>query len=128
VLEAEAFAARLEAVIQLDDRRTALQLLDGRRAFAGRLGQQQLVTRAELRASAGRYADALGDFDRVLAPPAASSLIPADLERALYGRAVCLGRLGRHDSARAALTAYAQRFPDGKYATEVARLLAGIRP
>jgi TolA-binding protein len=54
-------------------------------------------------------------------------LVPADLERALYGRAVCLGRLGRHEAARAALTSYAQRFPEGKYAAEVARLLAGSR-
>ena len=126
VLAAEAATARLEAAIQLDDRRTALRLLDARSAFAGRLGEQQLLTRAELRASAGRYGDALGDFDRLLGAQAAA--LPADLERALYGRAVCLGHLGRDDRARADLDAYQRRFPDGKHAAEVARLLAGAHP
>jgi hypothetical protein len=126
ILETEASNARLEAVIELDDRDTALHLLDGRSAFPGRLGAQQLLTRAELRASARRYADALGDFDRLLARPGASE--PADLERALYGRAVCLGHLGRDERARADLVTYQRRFPGGKYAAEVARLLAGAPP
>jgi hypothetical protein len=128
LLQAEAFGVRLEAVLQLDDRPAALRLLDGRATFAGRLGRQQLLTRAELRASAGRYADALGDFDRLLAPAAAPATAPDDLERALYGRAVSLGRLGRHDRARADLTAYARQFPQGKHAREVARLLEERRP
>jgi hypothetical protein len=126
ILETEALSARLEAVIQLDDRGTALRLLDGRSAFAGRLGAQQLLTRAELRASAGRYGDALGDFDRLLAPQGPAA--PADLERALYGRAVCLGHLGRDDRARADLVTYQRRFPGGKYAAEVSRLLQGTGP
>jgi hypothetical protein len=125
-LEAEAASARLEAAIQMDDRPTALRLLDGKSAFTGRLGSQQLLTRAELRASAARYADALADFDRLLAPQGVA--VPADLERALYGRAVCLGRLGEAARARADLAAYARQFPDGKHAAEVARLLAGSRP
>jgi tetratricopeptide (TPR) repeat protein len=124
VLSSEARSARLEALLALDDRRDALALLDERTAFAGRLGAEQLLTRAELRASVGRYADALGDFDRVLAPdvPASSS---TDAERALYGRAVTLGHLGRDERARADLEAYQRRFPAGKHAAEVARLLAG---
>ncbi|HEY2900031.1 MAG TPA: tetratricopeptide repeat protein [Polyangia bacterium] len=126
VLESEALSARLEAVIQLDDRPAALRLLDGRHAFAGRLGAQQLLTRAELRASAGRYADALTDFDRLLA--VAATTTSTDGERALYGRAVCLGHLGQDDRARADLTTYQRRFPDGKHAAEVARLLQGTTP
>lgn len=120
VLATEAQSARVEAALALDDRRTALKLLDLRTAFAGRLGAEQLLTRAELRASAGRYADALADFDRVLGVAPA-----ADAERALYGRAVTLGHLGRDDRARADLVAYQQRFPAGKHAAEVARLLKG---
>jgi hypothetical protein len=122
VLATEAQSARLEAALALDDRQTALKLLDGRASFAGRLGAEQLLTRAELRASAGRYADALADFDNVLVGAGAPA---ADAERALYGRAVTLGHLGRADRARADLVAYQQRFPGGKHAGEVARLMKG---
>jgi hypothetical protein len=126
VLASEARRARLEAMLKLDDRQGALALLDGRAAFVGRLGVEELLTRAELRASVGRYADALGDFDRLLAPSAAlAAPPPAELERALYGRAVTLGHVGRDDRARADLEAYQRRFPDGKHAAEVARLLNG---
>lgn len=124
VLASEALSARLEAVIQLDDRAAALRLLDDRSAFAGRLGAEQLLTRAELRASAGRYADALVDFDRLLGP-LATAVAPGTLDRALYGRAVCLGHLGRDDRARDDLEAYRKRYPNGRYAAEVSRLLAG---
>jgi hypothetical protein len=126
VLASEARSARLEALLALDERRGALALLDERTSFAGRLGAEQLLTRAELRASVGRYADALGDFDRVLGPGAPTSPgTVTDAERALYGRAVTLGHLGRDESARADLEAYRGRFPAGKHAAEVARLLAG---
>ncbi|HVY38237.1 MAG TPA: tetratricopeptide repeat protein, partial [Polyangia bacterium] len=124
VLASEALSARLEAVLQLDDRPAALRLLDGRTAFAGRLGAEQLLTRAELRASAGRYAEALGDFDRLLGPGAGAAA-SGTLDRALYGRAVCLGHLGRDDRARADLETYRKRYPTGRYAAEVSRLLAG---
>ena len=123
ILESEALSARLEAVIQMNDRKTALRLLDGRSTFAGRLGWQQLLTRAELRTSAGRHADGLTDFNRLLAPSGLTA--PDDLERALYGRAVCLGKLRQDDRARADLISYQRRFPDGKHAAEVARLLKG---
>jgi len=126
VLAGEARSARLEATLNLGDRPGALALLDGGAAFAGRLGAEQLLTRAELRASVGRYADALADFNRLLAPAAAMTAPPpATLERALYGRAVTLGHLGRDDRARADLEGYRRRFPTGRYAGEVTRLLAG---
>jgi hypothetical protein len=124
VLASEALSARLEAVVQLGDRPAALRLLDDRKSFTGRLGAEQLLTRAELRASAGRYSDALADFDRLLGPLAPSAT-PGNLERALYGRAVCFGRLGRDDRARVDLEAYRTRYPTGTYAAEVARLLPG---
>jgi len=122
VLASEALSARLEAVLAMDDRKAALALLDGRSAFAGRLGAEQLLTRAELRASVGRYPDALGDFERLLGP-LAGVVPPGGLERALYGRAVSFGHLGQDDRARAALAAYQRAFPTGKHAAEVARLL-----
>jgi hypothetical protein len=119
VMAPEALRARLEAVIQMDDRKTALALLDGRGAFAGRLGSDLLLTRAELRASAGRYGEARVDFDKLLA-----TTLPAELAgRALYGRAISLGHLGQDERARGDLLAYQKRFPDGKFAVEVARLL-----
>lgn len=130
VLASESRSARLEALLKLDDRQGALALLDERPTFAGRLGAEQLLTRAELRASVGRYADALGDFDRLLAQSStfAAAPSPGAGERALYGRAVTLGHLGRDDRARADLEAYLRRFPGGKHAAEVARLLKGGSP
>ncbi len=119
IMAPEALRARLEAVIQMDDRKTALALLDGRGAFAGRLGSDLLLTRAELRASAGRYGDARADFDKLLA-----TTLPVETAgRALYGRAITLGHLGQDERARADLLAYQKRFPDGKFAVEVSRLL-----
>jgi hypothetical protein len=123
VLAAEAQAARIEATLQSGDRQGALALLDGHASFHGRWGMQWLLTRAELRTSTGRYTEALVDFDHVLASE--SNLPPSEGERALYGRAVCLGRLGRADQARADLNAYRGRFPHGKHSAEVSRLLAG---
>lgn len=129
VLAPEARSARLEATLKLGDRPAALVLLDQHGSFVGRLGAEQLLTRAELRASVGRYADALADFDRVLAPHSGLGAPQVDaLERALYGRAVTLGHLGRDDRARSALEDYRRRFPAGKFAGEVARLLGKSRP
>lgn len=124
VLERETMRARLETLLQLDDRAAALALLDRHSAFSGRLGAEAQLIRAELRASAGRHADARADFDALLGPAFASAHLPADmLERSLYGRAVCLGHLNQDARARADLRLYLQRFPSGKHALEAARLL-----
>jgi hypothetical protein len=121
-LESEAASIRVEAVIQLDDRRTALVLLDGMRAFPDPLGMDLLLVRAELRASHERWRDALLDFTQVLDSQGPSMANRAS-ERALYGRAVCLGRLGQDARARVDLVAYQRRFPTGRFASEVIRLL-----
>jgi hypothetical protein len=126
VLASEARETRLEAALTLDDRKTSLAILDRLEPSAGRLGAQQLLMRAELRASAGRYADALADFDRLLPPQGAPRT--TEVERALYDRAVCLGHLGSATRARADLVDYQRRFPGGKHAAEVARLLEDARP
>jgi tetratricopeptide repeat protein len=127
VLETEALRTRIEAVVQLGDLKTALVLLDGKAARADALGANLTLTRAELRASAGRFREALSDFTQVLDSPSGPLAAGGD-ERALYGRAVSLGRLGQSERARADLLAYQKRFPGGRFAVEVERLLAGKEP
>jgi tetratricopeptide (TPR) repeat protein len=127
VLETEALRTRAEAVIRLGDLRTALALLESASALPDALGADLLLTRAELRASAGRFREALMDFDRVL-DRAAGPLGEGGDERALYGRAVCLGHLSQDERARVDLLVYQQRFPKGRFASEVQRLLAGPAP
>lgn len=127
VLEAEALRTRVEAVVQLGDLKTALALLDAKSARADALGDDLLLTRAELRAAAGRFGEAVSDFTQVL-DGAGGSLATDGDERALYGRAVCLGRVAQYERARADLVAYQKRFPQGRFAREVARLLAAEPP
>jgi hypothetical protein len=121
VLETEASRTRLEAVIRLDDRKAALALLDAMPGLSDEPGTDLLLTRAELRAATGRFREALADFTQVVAGQGGA---PAASERALYGRAVCLGRLSEDDRARADLLAYERRFPNGRFASEVHRLLS----
>jgi hypothetical protein len=121
----EATSARVEAVVQLRDWPTALALLDGMQTFPEPVGADLLLTRAELRAQADRCREALVDFSELLDGPSGWSRSPANpaSERALYGRAVCLGRLRQDDRARADLEEYRRRFPRGHFAAEVERLL-----
>jgi hypothetical protein len=128
VLEAEALRTRIEATLQLGDLKAALALLDGTPATGDVLGAELLLTRAELRAAAGRFREALADFTE-LVDGGAGALAPGGDERALYGRAVCLGHVGEHEQrARAALNAYRRRFPNGRFIAEVERLLAAPPP
>ena len=125
VLEAEAFRTRVEAQVRLGDLKAVLGLLDKPPAAGGDvLGANLLLTRAELRADAGRFQEALVDFTELLGGHA-GPLTAGDDERALYGRAVCFGRLEQHQSARAALLTYRERYPNGRFAGEVDRLLGG---
>ena len=125
VLETEALRTRAEAVIRLDDRRTALALLDAMPGLADSPGTDLLLTRAELRAAGGRFREALADFTRIVDGEGGAR---AASERALYGRAVCFGRLADGDRARADLLVYQQRFPGGRFAVEVRRLLSESVP
>ena len=124
VLETEALHTRLEAVIRLDDRKAALALLDTMPGLSDALGTDLLLTRAELRAAAGRFREALADFTQILDGEGGTRAAGAS-ERALYGRAICLGHLAEDDRARADLLAYQRKFPDGRFASEVRRLLSG---
>ncbi len=121
VLETEALRTRVEAVIRIDDRKAALALLDAMPGLSDEPRTDLLLTRAELRAAVGRFREALADFTQVVEREGGA---PAASERALYGRAVCLGRLAEDDRARADLLAYERRFPNGRFAAEVRRLLS----
>ena len=121
VLEDEALRTRVEATMALPDPGAALALLDAEDSFRGAPGADLLIARAELRANAGRCADALGDFARALGGMPARDV----QERALFGEAVCLLRLGRDERAQRDLAAYRQRFPRGRFSSDVERLQSG---
>jgi hypothetical protein len=123
VLASEALTARLEADLQLGDFDAGLALLDGVTAFPDPLGPELRLTRAELRARAGRYPEALVDFSEVL-ERRSGAISGAATERALHGRAICFSHVGEDLRARTDLRTYQMRFPNGRFADEVARLLA----
>ena len=113
VLAPEANAIRIEALLQLGRHTQALALLDAQTPNTNGVGREMLVARAELRADRGRRASALHDFDLLLRADA-----PADsvTERALYGRAVCRGKMGNWEEARRDFERYLATFPDGIFA------------
>jgi tetratricopeptide (TPR) repeat protein len=80
-LRSEATLARLDALVAMGKSSAALQLLD-QTTIRGPRALELLVLRGELRAAAGHHAEAVQDFDRVLArnPPGPLR------RRALYGR------------------------------------------
>jgi hypothetical protein len=128
LLASEALSTRLEAVLALGDLKTALDLLDDMQTLSEPLEADKLLTRAELRASFGRYHDALVDFTQLVERgEGALPSVRVD-ERALYGRAICFGRLGEGIRARADLIDYRLRFPSGGFASEVERLLDEVPP
>jgi tetratricopeptide (TPR) repeat protein len=113
VLAPEANAIRIEALLRLGRHSQALVLLDAQTPNTNGVGREMLVARAELRADRGRRAAALHDFDLLLRADA-----PADsvTERALYGRAVCRGKMGNWEGARKDFERYLATFPDGRFA------------
>jgi tetratricopeptide (TPR) repeat protein len=117
----EADLVRVETLLALDDRAAALRLLEGRDLAAGPRARQALELRGELRAAAGRCADAVADLDR-----AVGSSDDAVAERGLFARASCLTGLGRYPAARRDLEDYLQRFPDGAHAAAVGEALGRL--
>jgi hypothetical protein len=118
-LAPEAEATRIEALVRLGRHAEALRLLDGLGPAPAR--RELRATRGELRAQAGRCAEALADFDALLVSGGADDAVT---ERAFWGRAGCRARGADADGARADLTDYLARFPRGRFA-ERARAALG---
>jgi hypothetical protein len=115
----EVHLARVEALRALGrtgEARALLESLDIDRLPRSR---ELRVLRGELRASAGRWTEALGDFERVLTVADLSPLT----ERSLYGRGSCRLRLGDREGADADFAEYLKLFPDGPNAVQVRRAL-----
>jgi hypothetical protein len=123
-LAGEASLLRVEAELALGERAVALRLLDGLVLDGTARARELFVLRGELRAEAGRCAEAMADLARgAAARPGAADAID---ERALFARASCASRLRRYADARRALEEYATRFPNGPHAAEAARILLAL--
>ena len=109
----EANATRIEALLRMGRNGRALALLDAQTLTATGTGREMLVARAEMRADKGRRASALHDFDLLLRVDEPTDSV---VERALYGRAVCRGKMGNWTGARTDFERYVATFPDGKFA------------
>jgi Flp pilus assembly protein TadD len=110
-LIAEATVARVDALLALGRRRDAREVLE-RVSLSGYPRRRELlVLRGELATEAGDCADALLDLDIVARIPAGDEIE----ERATYGKAVCLARLGQRHEAGTILQAYLRRFPNGRF-------------
>jgi hypothetical protein len=119
-LATEERIGRVEALLQLGRRDEALALLDPMTLPSKGRRRDMLVTRGELRARAGRCAEALIDFGLALTNEARDD---DAAERALYGRGSCRARLGDSDGARSDLMTYLARFPSGHFAADVRAML-----
>jgi hypothetical protein len=104
-LDLERRQLRIDALVLLGDRKSALAELDALDLESTTRPTQLRILRGELRAATGRCPEALTDFDRV-----------SGTDRADYGKAVCLG-------SPDALRAYLARHPNGHFAAEVRRAL-----
>jgi tetratricopeptide (TPR) repeat protein len=114
----EAMLLRVEALLSLKRSDEALDLLDGKVLSNLASSRALLLTRAELRAAAGRWADSLSDFDLLLARAQRPD------EQALYGRAVCRSRMGDKLGSQADFELYQRQFPNGDHIGEVQKQLA----
>jgi hypothetical protein len=124
VLGPEADIIRVDALLALDRRQSALAVLDRLEIPETTRGRELVVVRAELRVGAKRYAEAIADFTRTLANADADALA----ERALHGRIACYLATGNEALARADLQNYLIRFREGRFAPDVRRTLGEIDP
>jgi hypothetical protein len=120
-LQSEVVLARVESSLALGRKAEALALLESGPATSASQGPQPALVRGELRAGAGRCADAVGDFDTVLRSGRSDSMS----ERALYGRAICHRTVGQSEKARRDFAEYLHRFPTGGHAASARAYLNG---
>lgn len=123
-LGTEAELIRVEALLALGERAAALRWLDENAAIGqSPRSRELLVLRGELRASANRCSEAVGDLGRTI------SVTPVDSldERALFARASCLSRLHQFAAARRDLEQYLARFPRGAHAGSAAAILQSLQ-
>jgi hypothetical protein len=92
-------------MLALGRKTEVLRLLDDVALTDVAASRSLLVTRGELRATANRCADGLGDFDLVLARSKQAD------RQALFGRAVCRKKLGDSAGAQADVERYRREFP-----------------
>ena len=131
----EANRLRTEALLDLGQAPAALAELNRRLGHKTNGGDEHRLVRGELYAHAGRWQEALADFDTVVQARAASAPTPGTsasaksgdlLERALWGRASARSHLGNDLGARADLGEYLRRFSDGRFASQARHLLEGL--
>jgi hypothetical protein len=110
----EALILRVEALLALNRRAEVLRFLDGAALADVAASRALLVTRGQLRAAAHRCADAMGDFELVLARSRQVD------RQALEGRAICRKNLGDLDGSRADGQRLRNLFPNQPLPAELA--------
>jgi tetratricopeptide (TPR) repeat protein len=119
-LSREATLARIDALLELDDRVHALEILDRTHLTELPRARELAVLRGELRGAAGRCSQAMADLGSAL-----DGSGDALEERALWGRASCRSRLSDSAGARSDLGQIISRFPQGNFASKARQALRG---
>ena len=119
-LSREATLARIDALLELDDRVHALEILDRTQLTELPRARELAVLRGELRGAVGRCNQAVADLGSAL-----DGSGDALEERALWGRASCRSRLGDSAGARSDLGQIISRFPQGNFASKARQALRG---
>jgi TolA-binding protein len=119
----EATRIAVDALLALGDTQGALAELEAIDPSAMPRAAELYVIRGELRQRTKDHRRALEDFDKAMVASGSSEIE----EQAMIGRASALEHLGRPSEARAALDAYLERHPDGRYAKSARASLQGKR-